>query len=97
VADGEIIIGTAGTLANKHGAATVTKVLSLRMALTSITDDGNRLALEETEVCIVVVINFNRHLSNSCLTQIRWKYSPFATTSGGPQAAHVRQEKLNQT
>ena len=48
VADGEIIVGSAWALADKDVAATVAKVLSLSMALASITDDGNCLALEET-------------------------------------------------
>jgi hypothetical protein len=66
VADREIIVGAAGTLTNHHCAAAVTQVLGLSVTLAAVADDGNGLALQMTEIGIVVVVNLNRHSSESC-------------------------------
>ena len=62
MADGEVIVGATGTLADEHIATAVAQVLSLSVALTSVTDDGNRLALQTALIRIVVIIYFDRHL-----------------------------------
>ena len=46
VAHGQFVVGAAGPLADDHRAAAVAQVLGLGMALRTIADDGDRLALQ---------------------------------------------------
>ena len=62
MADSQIVILAAGTLPDDDGATAVTQVLGLGMALASVTQNGNRFALQQGQVGIVVVVNLDRHV-----------------------------------
>jgi len=68
VADCQIVVGTTGALSDEDIAAAVPQILSLSVALTSVTDNRDRFALQMTEIGIVFVINLDRHSSESCET-----------------------------
>ena len=54
--------------------ATVVQVLGMGVALTSVTNDGNRLALDQAQVTVLVVKNF--HFFLLCKNQTRRMRSP---------------------
>ena len=58
---GQLVVGTAGTLANDDGTAAVTQVLSLGVALAAVSQNGDRLALEHGQIGVIVVVDLDRH------------------------------------
>ena len=61
VADGQVVIGRARALADHHVAARVAQVLRLGVPLAAIADHRDRLALEQREVGILVVVHLGGH------------------------------------
>ena len=61
ILDGQIVVRTTGTLADDDGTAAVTQVLSLGVALASVSQNGDRLALEHGQIGVIVVIDLDRH------------------------------------
>ena len=61
VADGQIVVRAAGPLADDHGTTAIAQVLGMGMPLRAVAQDGDRLALEERQVGVFVVINLGGH------------------------------------
>ncbi len=61
VALGQVVVRAARPLADDHRAAAVAQVLGLGVALRAVAEDGNRLAFEDREIGVVVVVNFGGH------------------------------------
>ncbi|MCY1530136.1 hypothetical protein D9M68_653120 [compost metagenome] len=59
--------GGAGTQADGHVDTGILQVAGVGMALGTVTDDGNFLALDDREVTVFVVINF--HVPDSFITK----------------------------
>ena len=59
--DRQVVVGRARPLADHDVAARVAEVLRLGMALAAVADDGDRLALEQREIGILVVIHLGGH------------------------------------
>ena len=59
--DGQIKVGRARPLADHHLAAGIAKILRLRVPLTAIADDRDRLALQQREIGILVVVHLGGH------------------------------------
>ena len=66
VAPGKVVVGTTRTLSNDNVATAVAKVLCLSMSLASVADDSDRLVFQETQICVVVVVNLGCHGIRSC-------------------------------
>ena len=71
VADGRVVVGRARPLADHHVAARVAQVLRLGVPLAAIADHRDRLALQEREVGILVVVHLGGHRRVS-LCDRRW-------------------------
>ena len=60
--DRQVVVRAAGALADDDVEAAVAEVLGLGVALRAVADDGDRLALEEREVGVVVVVDRGGHV-----------------------------------
>ena len=61
VLDGQLVVLRARPLADDDRAAAVAQVLGVGVPLAAVADDGDRLALEQSEVGVLVVIHRRRH------------------------------------
>ena len=61
VAHGQVVVRAAGPLADDHVAAAVAQVLGLGVPLRAVAEDGNRLALEQRQIGVFVVVDRGGH------------------------------------
>ena len=59
--DGQVVVGRAGQLADDDVAAAVAEVLGVGVALRAVAEDGDRLALQQGEIGVFVVVNLGGH------------------------------------
>ena len=61
VADGKVIVRTAGALADDDVATAVAQVLGLSVSLAAVAQDGDGFVLEQGEIGVGVVVNGDWH------------------------------------